>query len=68
MHLKNTKILNTFSALKSFAPLVGKLFSLFSSSETECGVSNFFNGLLELGRRPLIFIKAPAFLFNFPER
>jgi len=62
------KMLFTFSALKSFVPSVGKILSFFSSNETDRGISDFFNGLLELGIRLAIFIKAPAFLLNFPEK
>jgi len=60
------KILFTFSALKSFVPLVGKISSFFSSNETDRGIFDIFIGLLELGSRLAIFIKAPAFLLNFP--
>jgi len=62
------KILFTFSALKSFVPLVGKVSSFFSSKETDRGIFDIFNGLFELGSRLAIFIKAPAFLLNFPEK
>lgn len=62
------KILSTFSALKSFVPSVGKVSSFFSSNETDRGIFDIFNGLLELGSRLAIFIKAPAFLLNFPEK
>jgi len=61
------KILITFSALKSFVPSVGKA-SFFSSNETDRGIFDIFNGLLALGSRVAIFINAPAFLFNFPEK
>lgn len=64
----NYRCMFTFSALKSFDPLVGKLSSMFfSSNETDRGISDIFNGL-ELGSKPAIFIKAPAFLFNLPKK